>query len=258
VAARERGGRPAPAGGQHFLRSGRLADEIVAAADVRPDELVVEIGAGFGRLTAPLLRAGARVIAVELDPLLAASLRRRHGGARLTVLEADFLQTPPVAEPHRVLGNIPFAITTPILHRLLDAPGAPLRRADLIVQDGFARKRTAGRPTTLLALGWLPWWRLQTERHLPAACFDPRPAVDAAVLSIVPRHPPLLATGDAAAYRAFVRQGFTRDGRPLRRAIAVPPRTWKRFARERGLQTDARPHELDVWDWVALFRIAGR
>ena len=255
---RERGTPLPPAGGQHFLRSGRLAGEIVAAADVRPDELVVEIGAGFGRLTAPLLRAGARVVAVELDPALAASLRRRHAGARLTIVQADFLHTPAVTEPHRVLGNIPFAITTPILHRLLDHPATPLRRAELIVQDGFARKRAATRPTTLLALGWLPWWRLQTERHLPAACFDPRPAVDAAVLAIAPRRPALLAPCDAPGYRAFLREGFTRDARPVRRAIAIPPRTWKRFARERGLHTAARPHELDVWDWVELYRIAGR
>jgi 23S rRNA (adenine-N6)-dimethyltransferase len=258
VAARERGTSLPPAGGQHFLRSGRLAGEIVAAADVRPDELVVEVGAGFGRLTAPLLRAGARVVAVEIDPVLAASLRRRHTDARLTVVAADFLHTPAVTEPHRVLGNIPFAITTPILHRLLDQPPTPLRRAELIVQDGFARKRAASRPTTLLALGWLPWWRLVIERHLPAACFDPPPAVDAAVLSIAPRRPELLASSDAPAYRAFLREGFTRDARPVRRALAIPPRTWKRFARDRGLATTARPHELDAWDWAELYRIAGR
>ncbi|HEY2789029.1 MAG TPA: rRNA adenine dimethyltransferase family protein [Gaiellales bacterium] len=258
MAARERGTSLPPAGGQHFLRSGRLAGEIVAAADVRPDELVVEVGAGFGRLTAPLLRAGARVVAVEIDPVLAASLRRRHTDARLTVVAADFLHTPAVTEPHRVLGNIPFAITTPILHRLLDQPPTPLRRAELIVQDGFARKRAASRPTTLLALGWLPWWRLVIERHLPAACFDPPPAVDAAVLSIAPRRPELLASSDAPAYRAFLREGFTRDARPVRRALAIPPRTWKRFARDRGLATTARPHELDAWDWAELYRIAGR
>ncbi len=258
MAARGRGGRLPPAGGQHFLRSPRLADEIVAGAGLRPDELVLEIGPGFGRLTAPLLAAGARVVAVELDPGLAASLRRRHGGPGLTVVEGDFLATAPLREPHRVLGNIPFAVTTPILRRLLDDPCGPLERAELIVQDGFARKRTSARPTTLLALGWLPWWRLAAERHLPAACFDPPPAVDAALLSVRRRRPALLAPGRAAAYRAFVRSGFTRDARPVRRAAGVAPLAWKRFARERGLPLDARPHELDVWDWVALFGIAGR
>jgi 23S rRNA (adenine-N6)-dimethyltransferase len=257
VAARVRGGRDRPPSGQHFLRSARLAGEIVASAGVRPDELVVEIGAGFGRLTAPLLGAGARVVAVELDPDLARSLRRRHD-RRLTVVEADALATPMPAEPHRLVGNIPFAITTPLLRRVLDDPRSQLQRADLIVQEGFARKRTSNRPTTMLALGWLPWWRLGSERHLPAACFDPPPGVDAALLTIRPRRPALLPSGSASAYRALLAGGFTRDARPVRRAIAVAPLAWKRFARDRGLRLDARPHELDVWDWVALFTLVRR
>jgi 23S rRNA (adenine-N6)-dimethyltransferase len=256
VAARGRGTRPQSGHGRHFLRSAGLAGEIVASAGVREGELVVEIGAGFGRLTAPLRTAGARVVAVELDPELARSLRRRYGGEQVTVVEADFLTLPRPAEPHRVVGNVPFAITTPILRRLLDDPGSALRGADLIVQDGLVRKRAETRPSTMLALRWQPWWRLQAERHLPAACFDPPPRVDAALLAIRPRWPALLPGGQAAAYRAFLEAGFTRDARPVRRALALPPRTWKRFARARGLAPDARPHELDVWDWVALFGVA--
>ena len=256
MAARGRGARPQAGHGQHFLRSAGLAAEIVASAGVRQGELVVEIGAGFGRLTAPLRGAGARVVAVELDPGLAGSLRRRYGGDQVTVVESDFLALAPPAEPHRVVGNVPFAITTPILRRLLDDPVSALVRADLIVQDGLVRKRAATRPSTLMALRWQPWWQLQAERHLPAACFDPPPRVDAALLAIRPRRPTLLPPERAAAYRAFLEAGFTRDARPVRRALGLPPRTWKRVARGRGLSPDARPHELDVWDWVALFGLA--
>ena len=258
MAARGRGTRPQTGHGRHFLRSPGLATEIVASADVREGELVVEIGAGFGRLTAPLHSAGARVVAVELDPDLARSLRRRYGGGRVTVVEADFLTLEPPAEPHRVVGNVPFAITTAILRRLLDDAGSALKGADLIVQDGLVRKRAATRPSTMLALRWQPWWQLQAERHLPAACFDPPPQVDAALLAIRPRRPALLPAERAASYRAFLDAGFTRDARPVRRALALPPRTWKRFARARGLAPDARPHELDVWDWVALFGLTCR
>jgi 23S rRNA (adenine-N6)-dimethyltransferase len=258
VAARGRGAPARPGSGRHFLRSARLAAEIVATADVGPGDLVVEIGAGFGRLTAPLQRTGARVVAVEVDPALAASLRRRYARGPLTVIEADVLTLPAPAEPHRVVGNIPFAITTPILHRLLDDPRSLLQRADLIVQDGFARKRASSRPSTLLVLRWLPWWQLHAERHLPAACFDPPPVVDAALLTVRRRPRALLAAADAGAYRAFLERAFTRDARPVRRTTPLGPLTWKRFARDRGLRLDARPHELDVWDWVALFTLAGR
>jgi 23S rRNA (adenine-N6)-dimethyltransferase len=258
VAARGRGTRARPASGRHFLRSARLAAEIVASADVRADELVVEVGPGFGRLTTPLCRTGARVVAVELDPGLAGSLRRRHGRDGVTVVEADILSLPLPSEPHRVLGNIPFAITTPLLRRLLDDPRSQLRGADLIVQDGFARKRTATRPSTMLALRWLPWWRLQAERHLPAACFEPPPAVDASLLSIRPRTPALLDPAHAPAYRALLQTAFTRDARPVRRTMPLAPLTWKRFARDRGLALDARPHQLDVWDWTCLFGLTRR
>jgi 23S rRNA (adenine-N6)-dimethyltransferase len=257
VAARPRGPRPQTGHGRHFLRSAELAAEIVASAGVREDELVVEIGAGFGRLTAPLRTAGARVVAVEVDPGLAQSLRRRHGGAGVTVIAADFLTLSPPAEPHRALGNVPFAITTPILRRLLDDPASHLRRADLIVADGVVRKRAATRPSTMLSLRWQPWWELQAERRLPAACFDPPPRVDAALLTARRRRSALLRAEQAAAYRAFLAAGFTRDARPVRRALGLPPRTWKRFARGRGLPVDARPHELDVWAWVALFGLVG-
>jgi 23S rRNA (adenine-N6)-dimethyltransferase len=257
VAARPGGPRPQTGHGRHFLRSAGLAAEIVASAGVREGELVVEIGAGFGRLTAPLRAAGARIVAVEIDTGLAESLRRRHGGAGVTVLEADFLTLTPPAEPYRVVGNVPFAITTAILRRLLDDPASPLRRADLIVQEGLVRKRAATRPSTLLSLRWQPWWQLHAERHLPAACFDPPPRVDAALLAVRRRRPALLPAERAAAYRAFLDVGFTRDARPVRQALRLPPRTWKRFARSRGLPPAARPHELDVWDWVALFRLAG-
>ena len=253
MAARARGSRPQTGHGRHFLRSAELASEIVAAAGVDEGDLVVEIGAGFGRLTAPLRRAGARVVAVEIDPELAGPLRRRLGGERVIVVEADFLTLAPPAEPYRVVGNVPFAITTAILRRLLDDPASRLRRADLIVGDGLVRKRASTRPSTLLALRWQPWWRMDAERHLPAACFDPPPRVDAAVLAIRRRRPALLPVERGAAYRAFLERGFTRDARPVRRVLGLPPRTWKRFARSRGLPADARPHELDVWDWVALF-----
>jgi 23S rRNA (adenine-N6)-dimethyltransferase len=258
VAARSRGGSVRPAGGRHFLRSARLAEEIVASAEVGPGELVVELGAGFGRLTAPLARAGARVVAVELDPSLAASLRRRFAGGDVTVVEADILTVPQPTETHRAVGNIPFGITTPILHRILDDIGSPLQRADLIVQAGFARKRTAIRPSTLLALGWLPWWSLQTERELPAACFDPPPQVHAALVTVRRRHTPLLGPARAGGYRAFLREAFTPANRPVRRTVPISPLGWKRFARDRGLALDARPHDLDVWDWVGLYLQSGR
>lgn len=258
MAAPARGRTGRSARGQHFLRSPRFAAELVAAACIESDDLVVEIGAGFGRLTVPLARTADRVVAIELDPDLAEGLRRRfdHDG-RVDVLEADALAVPLPGVPFRVLGNVPFAHTSSILRRLLDDPCGRLIRADLIVEEGVARKCCSPRPCSMRSLGWLPWWRLELARHLPAAVFEPRPSADAALLSVVRRDPPLLAPSSAHRYHALLRRGFSGAPAPLRRSLGLPPRTWKRLARERGLAMDARPQQLDVWDWLAVLGASG-
>ena len=215
---------------------------------------MVEVGAGTGRLTAPLADAASRVLAIELDPELASGLRRRFARAgRVAVIEGDALLVSYPADPHRVAGNVPFQITTALLRRVLDDPGSPCFAADLIVQDGLARKRCAMRPCTMLSLSWLPWWRLSIERLLPAGCFEPRPSVDAALLVARRRSPELVPAGRAASYRALLRRAFDRADRPVRFTAAPGGAAWKRLARDRGLAYDARPRQLDVWDWAALF-----
>ena len=227
---------------------------MVAAAGIARSDLVVEIGAGTGRLTAPLADAADRVVAIELDPGLAGGLRRRFArNPRIDVVEGDALLVPFPDERHRVIGNVPFQITTALLRRVLDEPDSPCVAADLIVQDGLARKRCAMRPCTMLSLSWLPWWRLSIERLLPAGSFEPRPSVDAALLAARRRPHPLLPPTHAGAYRALLRRAFDRADRPVRLTAGPAAPAWKRLARDRGLAHDARPRQLDVWDWVALF-----
>jgi 23S rRNA (adenine-N6)-dimethyltransferase len=170
------------------------------------------------------------------------------------VVEADALCVPLPADPHRVFGNVPFNITTALLRRVLDDPASPIAAADLIVQDGLARKRCAMRPCTMLTLSWLPWWRLSIERLLPAGSFEPRPSVDAALVAARRRDPPLLPADSAVVYRALLRRAFDRAERPVRYTASPGNAAWKRLARDRGLPFDARPRQLDVWDWVALYR----
>ena len=232
---------------QNFLRSRRLADDIVRGLDVRPHELIVEIGAGDGRLTEPLARRARRVIAIELDPALAAAL-----GERFEVVAGDALAVPLPDEPFRVVGNIPFHRTTAILRRLLDDLDVPLRRADLIVQWEVARKRAVVVPSTQLTAEWGPWWELAVVRRFDASAFEPRPDVDAALLRIVRREHELVPAA-APQYRTFVRQAFAQGLRSV-----VPPLTLKRAAAVAGFGRDAASRELDVYQWAALFSASGK
>ena len=244
---------------QHFLRSPRLAAAIVADAQVSPGELVLDIGAGSGRLTAALADRGARVHAIELAPVWAGRLRERFAaGATVVVVEADVLRAPFTAEPFRVVANLPFHLTTAILRRLLDDARVPLLRADVLVEWEVARKRALCWPSTLLNVVWGARWELDAVRRIPAACFEPRPDADAGVLRISRRPEPLVLDGDLAAFRRLVEAGFRRT--PLRAALAahVPARVFKQVGRELGFEPSAAARDLDVHQWAALFAAVSR
>jgi 23S rRNA (adenine-N6)-dimethyltransferase len=229
---------------QHFLRSTGLAAELVRGAAVGRDDFVLELGAGKGRLTAELARAAGRVLAVELDPRLAGELRRSLGRkSNVTVLEGDGLDLALPVEPFRVLANLPFGRTTAFLRRFLDDPLVPLERADLIVEWGVALKRSAVWPSTLLGASWGAWWTFRIDRRLAAACFEPAPSVDAAVLVIARRDPPLVPAAEAGAYHDFVARGFNRGLKSV-----ASPRHVRRIARR------SAPRDLDAHQWAALFR----
>ena len=246
--------------GHHLLRSRSVAAELVRDAGIASTDHVWEIGAGSGRLTAPLAERAGHVVAVERDPILAQGLRRRFGGSRtVEVVEGDALRVALPSEPFRAFGNIPFAVTTPILRRLLDDPETPLVRADLLMQLEAARKRAAVSPSTLLTLGWAPWWEFVLARRIGRLGFEPAPSVDAGLLVVTRREPALLPAADRGGYVRLVRRAFERGSWPVRRSLrdVVPPLAWKRLARERGLEVDATPRDLDVFDWVALFGLSG-
>jgi 23S rRNA (adenine-N6)-dimethyltransferase len=233
-----------------------VAAELVRDAQISRDEYVVEIGAGAGRLSEPLAAAAGRVTAVEIDPDLVLRLRRGfRDRPHVEIVCGDVLRVPLPREPWRAFGNIPFSLTTPILGRLLDEPAVGPDRADLLIQLEAARKRAAVPPRTLRSLGWLPWWELTLARRIPRLGFEPAPSVDAGLLVVRRRRPWLLDPVHRPAYLRLLRSAFANASQPVRRSLAatVPPMTWKRWARSRGVAVDARPTELDAWDWVSLF-----
>jgi 23S rRNA (adenine-N6)-dimethyltransferase len=232
--------------GQHFLRSSKLAAELVRAARVQSGDLVLDLGAGTGVLTTSLVRAGARVVAVEIDAQLAEGLRRRY--PQVDVQVEDALYVPLPSEPFKVVANLPFDGGTTILRRLLD-PGIPLMTADVIVQWGLAEKRAALWPSTQLGVYWGAWFELSVVRRLPRCVFAPRPAVDAGLLRIVRRDEALVRVADRRRYEAFLARGF-REGP----GAVVPRKLLRRCETELGFERRARPRDLDARQWAALFR----
>lgn len=198
------------------------------------------------------------MIAVEIDPELAERLRRLFAEIpHVEIVEADILQLALPSVPFRVFGNVPFALTSAILRRLLDDPSSTVWRADLLVQYEVARKRASMWPSTLASLRWLPWWKFCLVRHLSRRSFEPPPPVDAGMLSITRRTPPLVPPEQRARFARLLGVAFRRTPQPVGRSLTdvVSPNTWKRFARERGLNPAATATDLDVFDWVDLYRL---
>jgi 23S rRNA (adenine-N6)-dimethyltransferase len=215
-------GRP---GGRHLLRSKALAAAIVRDAGIEPGDLVVDIGAGSGMLTLPLIAAGARVLAVEPDRRLAARLRRVCPSARL--LQADVRDVAWPEEPFRVVANLPFAHAADICRVLLSDPSLPLRSADVIVEWDFAAKRARLWPSTAQTVIWTAWFELSVVRRLTPRDFVPPPSVAAGVLRARRRAEPLVDPRRALDYDAFVRRGFRFDAT----ARDLDPHAWaRRFA----------------------------
>ena len=212
---------------QHFLRP-RVAAELVRDAALSGDELVLDLGAGDGRLTAELACAARQVIAVELDPRLAAGLRGRW--PNVDVLEADAREIELPHEPFRVVANLPFDGTTEILRRLLGDPTVPLVRADLVVEWGLAVKRALPWPSGVNGVVWGAWYSVAVVRRLRRGAFVPPPSVDAGVLVFERRADPLVPVAQAGEYRSFVAHGFRRGGRQ-----------------------GALPRDLDAREWAARF-----
>lgn len=165
--------------GWHELDA-RWAERLVADAHLAPGAVVVDVGAGTGAVTAPLVAAGARVVAVELHPDRARHLRERFGPA-VVVVGADARELRLPRRPYHVVANPPFAVTSPLLRRLLQ-PGTRLLSAAVVVQDQAAR-RWAG-PGAPGAGRWGRDYVVTLGPPVPPSAFRPPPHVRARVLRI--------------------------------------------------------------------------
>ena len=177
--------------GQHFLVRGSVLGRIARAACPEPEPLVIEIGAGRGALTAHLLDRAERVVAIEIDPYLAAHLRQKFGAEeRLEVIESNALETD-LGQwgPAAITGNLPYYVATPLLELVLQL-GARWRRGVFLVQKEVAAR--VGAPPGSRAYGYLSvasqlFADVEILFEVPAAAFHPPPKVDSAVLRLLPR-----------------------------------------------------------------------
>jgi 16S rRNA (adenine1518-N6/adenine1519-N6)-dimethyltransferase len=238
--------------GQHFLSDSAVIDAIVAAIAPRPGEALVEIGPGLGAMTAPLLERCGRLTVIELDRDLAARLRRNQ---RLEVIEADVLTVDFAAladrlgQPLRVVGNLPYNISTPILFHLLGAADRVVDQTFMLQKEVVERmaanpgKKDYGRLSVMLQ------WRYDIESLLdvPPEAFDPPPRVESAVVRMQPL--PGTSQVDAALLGELVTVAFSQRRKLLRHTLG-------RWLEQRGcaaaFDLQRRAEEVPVAQYLAL------
>jgi 16S rRNA (adenine1518-N6/adenine1519-N6)-dimethyltransferase len=257
---------------QNFLVDVDVLEAILSAAAPEVGGAVLEIGPGLGFLTAALLESGATVCAVELDPGLAGFLRDRFatalagtGPGSLRLIEGDALDQPLtrlLPQPYDVVANLPYHITSPILHRLLGEPPRP-RRLVLMVQREVA-ERIAARPGGLSYLSVFVQYHAAVRilLRVPPAAFEPAPAVESAVIVIEPfAEDDRLEPDDEDALWRLVQAAF-RERRKmihnvLTRQLPVPPARIAAALAEAAIDPDRRPQTLAVGEWLRLLEALG-
>lgn len=250
---------------QNHLADGVVLEHIVARAAVQPGEAVVEVGPGIGILTAALLGAGARLTAVEVDARLADHLRARFAerpGFRLVegdVLDVDLDDL--VADPWALVANIPYHITSPILHRVLDHEPRPTRFV-LMLQREVA-ERIAAPPGGMSYLSVFVQYHAAVEVSLvvPASAFEPAPEVDSAVLVGRPRPRRLAGAAEEDLWRLV--QAAFRERRKMihnvltRQLRGITPERVEAALEACSIAPDRRPQTLSVDEWLALREALG-
>jgi len=248
--------------GQHFLANEGVLRKIVAAIDPRPEDVIVEIGPGRGALTAWLSAGAGRIVAVEKDARLAAGLREMVPD-HIEIVTGDILKVDLSEIAHRaggtalrLVGNVPYSISSPLLFRVLD-DRALLSDCVFLLQKEVAERVTAGPGTKSYApLGIL----LQNEFEARIAfavapgSFSPPPKVQSALLTLRRRPVPLHPGAAEEPYRAFLRAAFAERRKMLWKNMArrATPSALEAAYADLGLSRNARAEELSP---EVLFRL---
>jgi 16S rRNA (adenine1518-N6/adenine1519-N6)-dimethyltransferase len=250
---------------QNHLVDGDILERIVAAAAVQPGEHIVEVGPGLGTLTGQLLQAGARVTAVELDDRLVAHLRDRFAGDQaLSLLATDFLDLPladVARHPWALVANVPYHITSPILHHVLGSEPRPTRFV-LMVQREVA-ERIAAPPGGMSYLSVFVQYhaRVQVAFVVPPTAFEPQPEVASAILvgSVQPRR---LDTAAEEQLWRLVQAAFRERRKMLHNVLARQIPGLDRARLDAALAVadiapERRPQTLSVDEWLTLREALG-
>jgi len=247
--------------GQHFLRDPGVIDAIVQAIDPQPGDTVVEIGPGHGAITEPLAKRAGHLHCIELDRDLAATLRHRFGSRdNVTIHEADALGFDfcTLGDSLRIVGNLPYNISTPLLFHLVDSRDCINDMHFMLQKEVVDRMTAAPGSKAYGRLGIMLGCHLAVEGlfDVDAQCFDPPPAVTSAVVRLAPLGSKRPEIDDEKLLGRLVATAFSQRRKTLRNALKTMLDETELISL--GIDPGKRPESIPVSGYVAMANYVSR
>jgi len=271
---RQYGFRPKKRLGQHFLIDKAVLERILSAAKLSPGDIVIEVGPGLGILTEGLAKRGARVIAVELDSKLVALLKKRLAALPdVQIVHADILKVTPwqllqdnlpasgIVHDYKVIANLPYYITSPVLSHFLEAQPRPSEMVVMVQKEVGEAIAAAPGKMRLLSVKAQFYSKSAIISRVPATSFYPTSKVDSVILRLdVYSQPPLIKSGvsDVASFFDIVMHGFSSPRKQLRNSLAysleMSPNQVASLLEKSGIEAKRRAETLSLEEWRELWK----
>jgi 23S rRNA (adenine-N6)-dimethyltransferase len=243
--------------GQHLLHNKKIVEDVIKRAKITKKDTVMEIGAGKGALTLPLAEKAGRVLAVENDEGFVQVLKRKtHIFPNVKIINRDIMTCHLPKEPFSVVASIPYAITTPIMEKLLNHPGTPLTKASIVMENGAAKRFTSFPISNPKILMWRMWFDLKVERVISRSNFSPPPKVDSAVLSLRKKPNPPVSAKDHKRFYSLAVYGLQHPQLSFHEALKgiFTAAQIKHVARNAGIKRPQPICCLNESQWGIVFR----
>jgi 16S rRNA (adenine1518-N6/adenine1519-N6)-dimethyltransferase len=256
--------------GQHFLIDDTVLEKILSAAALTRDDTVIEVGPGLGIMTHELAKRAGWVIAIELDNRLAALLQDNLHAENIVVLNEDVLGTdpakllkggaphfPPQLYSYKVVANLPYYITSPVLRHFLEAPIKPSTMVVMVQKEVAETIAAQAGSRSLLSIAVQFYGKPIIIADVPAASFFPPPEVDSAVVKIDVYQKPPVAVDDVAGFFNLVRAGFTAARKQVANSLAqglgIPKEETLALLAKAKIDPQRRAETFTLEEWAALF-----
>ncbi len=258
--------------GQHFLIDDNVLETILAAAELSPADTVIEVGPGLGLMTAELARRSGWVIAIELDNRLADILKKTLSHDNIVILNEDVLGTdptallqgrapgfPPALRPYKVVANLPYYITSPVLRHFLEASVKPEVMVVMVQKEVAEAIVAEAGQRSVLSISVQFYGKPSIVTYVPAVSFFPAPEVDSAIVKIDVYLQPLVKVDNVDGFFKLVRAGFTaarkQVANSLSQGLGLPKSDVLDLLEKAGIDPQRRAETFTLEEWARLWKL---